>query len=530
MNERNIVESGKTALGIELGSTRIKAVLSDYEGHVLASGAYDWENQLIGGIWTYALEDVLEGMKCCYSALRADVAERYGIRLCTVGVIGISAMMHGYIATDADGNQLAPFQTWRNTNTLDAAARLTELFSYNIPDRWSVAHLYQRILDGEEHVRSIASVDTLSAWVHRLLTGKHVLGVGDASGMFPIDTEKKDYNERMVQQFTELIAGYNYPWNLREIFPKVLTAGEDAGCLTEEGAALLDPTGTLKPGIPFCPPEGDAGTGMVATNAVAPRTGNLSAGTSIFAMIVLEKQLSRVYREIDMVTTPSGFPVAMSHANNGTSDINAWVELFRSFAELTGHPVEAGKAFELLYKHSLEGDPDCGGLLAYGYLSGEGITHLEEGRPLFVRRPDSRFTLANFMKTHLYTSFGAVRMGLDLLMKEEGVQIDRLLGHGGMFKTPGAAQRYLSAAVGAPVTVMNTAGEGGAWGIALLAAYRMCREPEETLEAFLENRIFQDMSGSTLLADEQEQAGFEKFMENYKNGIAVERTAVDLLW
>ena len=527
MNERNIIESGQTALGIEFGSTRIKAILSDYEGHVLAIGAHDWENQFVDGIWTYALEDVLTGMKSCYSALRTEVEERYRIKLSTVGVIGISAMMHGYIATDADGNQLAPFQTWRNTNTIEAAARLRELFNYNVPDRWSVAHLYQRILDGEEHVRSIASVDTLAAWVHRLLTGEHVLGIGDASGMFPIATDRKDYNARMVDQFTELVAGYNYPWKLREIFPKVLTAGADAGCLTAEGAALLDESGQLQPGIPFCPPEGDAGTGMVATNAVAPRTGNVSAGTSIFAMIVLEKQLSRMYPEIDMVTTPAGYPVAMSQANNGTSDINAWVELFREFAGLSGHPVSAGEAFELLYRHSLEGDPDCDGLLAYGYLSGEGNTHLEAGRPLFLRRPESHFTLANFMKAHLYTAFGAMRVGLDYLFRDEKIRTDRLMAHGGMFKTPGVAQRYLSAAVGAPVTVMDTAGEGGAWGIALLAAYRMCRESGETLEAFLENRIFSEMSGTTLLADEQEQAGFEKFMENYKNGIAVERAAVD---
>ena len=529
MNTQEIILSGKTALGIEFGSTRIKAILSDYEGNVLASGSYDWENQLIDGIWTYSLDKVRTGMQRCYAALCRDVQEKHNMALCTVGVIGISAMMHGYIAADADGNQLAPFQTWRNTNTIEAAARLRELFDYNVPDRWSVAHLYQRILDGEEHVRSIASVDTLSAYVHRLLTGKHVLGIGDASGMFPIDTEKNDYNERMVQQFDELIAEYNYPWKLRGIFPQVLTAGADAGFLTEEGAALLDPTGTLQAGIPFCPPEGDAGTGMVATNAVAPRTGNVSAGTSVFAMIVLEKQLSRMYREIDMVTTPSGHPVAMSQANNGTSDINAWVELFREFAALSGHPVSAAEAFELLYRHSLEGDPDCSDLLAYGYLSGEGNTHLEEGRPMFLRRPESRFTLANFMRSHLYATFGAMRVGLDYLIRDEKVRTDRLMAHGGMFKTPGVAQRYLSAAVGAPVTVMDTAGEGGAWGIALLAAYRMCREPGETLEEFLENRIFSGMSGTTLLADEKDCAGFEKFMENYKKGLAAERAAVEYL-
>ena len=529
MSERNIIESGQTALGIEFGSTRIKAILSDYSGHVLASGAYDWENQLIDDIWTYSLDQVRIGMQGCYSALREDVLEKYGIALTTIGVIGISAMMHGYIARDAEGKQLAPFQTWRNTNTLVAAARLTNLFSYNVPDRWSVAHLYQRMLDGEAHVREIATVDTLAAYVHHLLTGEHVLGIGDASGMFPIDTDKKDYNERMIGQFMDLIAEYKYPWSFRDIFPKVLSAGDDAGCLTEEGAALLDVTGTLKPGIPFCPPEGDAGTGMVATNAVAPRTGNLSAGTSIFAMIVLEKQLSRVYREIDMVTTPGGDPVAMSHANNGTSDLNAWVDIFRSFAALTGNPVGAGQAFELLYRHTLEGDADCGGLLAYGYLSGEGITHLEEGRPLFVRRPDSKFNLANFMRAHLYTSLGAVRMGMDFLTRDEGIQIDRLMGHGGMFKTPGVAQRYLSAAISAPVTVMETAGEGGAWGIALLGAYKNCRKPGETLQDYLNTRVFAGLPETTLMASEEEQAGFEKFMKAYKAGIALERVAIDTL-
>ena len=526
MNKKNSIESGKTALGIELGSTRIKAILSDYEGTVLAAGSFDWENQLIDGIWTYGLDQVRTGLRSCYASLRGAVEEQYGVRLTTVGVMGISAMMHGYLATDAEGRQLAPFQTWRNTNTLEAAARLTELFGYNVPDRWSVAHLYQRILDGEEHVKRLGSVDTLSAWVHRLLTGEHVLGIGDASGMFPIDTEKKDYDERMIGQFDELLSEYHFPWKIRDLFPRVLTAGEDAGRLTKEGALLLDETGMLQPGILLCPPEGDAGTGMVATNAVAPRTGNVSAGTSIFAMIVLEKQLSRVYREIDMVTTPAGDPVAMSHANNGTSDLNAWVELFRSFAELTGHPVSASEAFELLYRHSLEGDPDCGGLMSYGYLSGEGVTHLEEGRPLFMRMPDSHFTLANFMKTHLYTTFGAVRMGLDLLAENEQMQIDRLMGHGGMFKTPGVAQRYLSAALGAPVTVMETAGEGGAWGIALLAVYRMCRQPGETLGDFLNNRIFAGLPETTISADERDQAGFEQFMERYRSGLAAERAAV----
>ena len=400
---------------------------------------------------------------------------------------------------------------------------------YNIPLRWSVAHLYQRILDKEEHVKNLDYVGTLSAYIHWKLTGKKVIGIGDASGMFPIDSETCDYDASMVDKFNKLTEPYGYPWKVRDIFPKVLTAGENAGVLTEEGAAFLDETGSLKAGIPLCPPEGDAGTGMAATNSVAPRTGNVSAGTSTFAMIVLEKQLGRVYREIDMVTTPTGFPCAMSHANNGTSDLNAWVGIFGEFARLMGIKADTGELFGKLYTESLNGDADCGGLLAYGYYSGENITMLNEGRLAFLRTAESRFNLANFMRVHLYTSLGAVKLGLDILMEDEKVKVERIMGHGGFFKTKGVGQRYLAAAVGAPVTVMDTASEGGAWGIALLAAYLADKKPGERLEDYLDNRIFKELSGETIMPDEKDTEGFGLFMERYKAGLEIEKSAIDVM-
>lgn len=527
MSKKESILEGKTALGIEFGSTRIKAVLTDLAGAVLAVGFHDWENSLIDGIWTYSLKEVHEGLADCYASLKKDVQEKYGVTITTVGAIGISAMMHGYIALDKEDVQLAPFQTWRNSNTEEAADKLTELFNFNIPLRWSVAHLYQRILDGEEHVKNLAYVSTLAGYIHYKLTGEKVLGVGDAAGMFPIDSKTHDYHEDMVQKFDTLVAPYGYSWKLRDIFPKVLVAGEAAGTLTPEGAAMLDPEGDLKPGIPLCAPEGDAGTGMVATNSVAPRTGNVSAGTSTFAMLVLEEELSQLYREIDMVTTPSGFPVAMSHANNGTSDLNAWVGIFREFLELMGHKADMGELFEKLYTNSLKGDPDCGGLLAYGYYSGEGITHLNEGRPMFVRTADSKFSLANFMRVNLYTSLGAVKLGMDILLKQEKVKVERMLGHGGLFKTKGVAQRYLAAAVNAPVTVMDTASEGGAWGIAILAAYLIDKKEGETLEAYLENRIFSELSGVTIEPDPADVEGYEVFTERYVKGLEAEKAAIN---
>ena len=529
-NVKELLTQGKTALGIEFGSTRIKGVLIDYDGNVLAQGSHEWENQLIDGVWTYDLADVDAGLKSCYSAVRKDVEEKYGVTPAAFGAIGISAMMHGYIALDKEDRQLARFQTWRNTNTTEAADLLTEKLNFNIPLRWSAAHLYQRMLDGEEHVNHIASVFTLAAYMHYRLSGQKVIGVGDAAGMFPIDSDKMDYPEDMVQIFDDLAASAGYPQiRLRSVFPKVLVAGENAGCLTAEGAALMDETGTLQAGIPMCPPEGDAGTGMTATNSVAVRTGNLSAGTSNFAMVVLEKPLEKLHREIDMVTTPSGFPVAMSHANNGTSDLNAWVGLFREFCGLMGIETDMGTLFSKLYLHSLEGDADCGGLMSYGYLSGENITFINEGRPLFMRTPDSRFTLANFMRSHLYTSLGAVRMGMDILLKEEGVKLDRIMGHGGLFKTPGVAQRFLAAAVDVPVTVMSTASEGGAWGIALLAAYLVDGKKDGRLEEYLEKRIFSRLTGDALEPVPAEVEGFDVFTKRYIAGLEVEKAAIEAM-
>ena len=527
-----LIKAGKTAVGIEFGSTRIKAVLIDFEGNVLAVGFHDWENSLVNGIWTYGLDEVDAGLQHCYAELKKAVKETYGVTLTTTGAIGISAMMHGYIALDKDGKQLAPFQTWRNSNTQAAADELTEEFQFNIPLRWTIAHLYQRMLDGEEHVKNVDFVTTLDSYIHWKLTGEKVTGIGDASGIFPIDSETLDYDAGMMEAFEKKVAARGYSWKAKDVLPKVLVAGQDAGSLTEAGAKLLDPEGDLVAGIPFCPPEGDAGTGMVATNSVAVRTGNVSAGTSTFAMLVLERKLAKLHREIDMVTTPTGYPVAMSHANNGTTDLNAWVKLFGEFCELMGVETSMGDLYEKLYKHSLEGDPDCGGLLSYGYYSGEGITHINEGRPLYARTPDSHFTLANLMRSHLYTSLGAVKLGMDILIKEEKMPVDRMLGHGGFFKTEGVGQRYLAAAIGAPVTVMKTAGEGGPWGMAVLAAYLVDgKQSYGTLEEYLEKKIFAGQEGSTVTPTEEEIQGFEVFADHYRAGLDIERTAVrDIKW
>lgn len=526
MDSKNLIVQGKTALGIEFGSTRIKAVLVDYDGHVLASGFHEWENRLEGGIWTYHLEDSEAGLRSCYSSLRKDVESKYGVTPETFGAIGISAMMHGYIALDKNDKQLAPFQTWRNTNTTKAADELTELFQFNIPLRWSAAHLYQRILDGEEHVKEIASVFTLAAYIHYRLTGKKVIGIGDAAGMFPIDSDQLDYDGLMCQKCDSLLRKAGYSFGIRDVFPKVLVAGDDAGVLTSEGASLIDETGKLKPGIPLCPPEGDAGTGMTATNSVAPGTGNLSAGTSTFAMIVLERQLSKLHREIDMVTTPSGFPCAMSHANNGTSDLNAWVNIFREFSSLMGIKTDTGELYGKLYTHALSGESDCGGLLAYGYYSGENITFINEGRPLFARMPGSKFTLANFMRANLYTSLGAVKLGMDILLKEEGVKLNRMMGHGGLFKTPLVMQKILAAAVNSPVSVMSTASEGGAWGIALLAAYLADGKKDGKLEDYLNNRVFVELTGEAIDPDPEDVKGFDEFMKHYVAGLEIEKSAI----
>ena len=521
------IRAGETSLGIEFGSTRIKAVLVGKEHAPIASGSYEWENQLVDGIWTYSLEDIWKGLQTSYQELAKDVKEQYGEILTKIGSMGFSAMMHGYMPFDEEDNLLVPFRTWRNNITEQATDVLTPLFGQQIPQRWSIAHLYQAILNGEEHVKDIIFFTTLAGYIHWKLTGKKVLGVGDASGMFPIDSEIVDYNQKMVEQFDELKKEKGYPWKLREILPQVLSAGEDAGTLTEEGAKLLDVSGNLQPGSLVCPPEGDAGTGMAATNSVAVRTGNVSAGTSVFAMIVLEKELSRPYKEIDMVTTPSGHLVAMAHSNNCTSDLNAWVNVFKEFAEAMGMEVDMNKLFGTLYNKALEGDPDCGGLLSYCYFSGEHMTGFEEGRPLFVRSPESKFNLANFMRTNLYTCLGAMRVGLNLLFEQENVKVDRLLGHGGLFKTKGVGQQILADAVNAPVSVMATAGEGGAWGIALLASYLVNKEEGETLEAFLDNKVFADQESSTLDPKPEGVAGFNAFMDSYMKGLSIEKAAVD---
>ena len=524
---KEMILNNKTALGIEFGSTRIKAVLVDADNAPIASGSYDWENRLENGIWTYHLEDIHAGLQGSYKALAEDVKEKYGVELTSVGALGVSAMMHGYMPFNKEGELLVPFRTWRNNITAQASEELMELFQYNIPQRWSIAHLYQAILNKEEHVKDIDFMCTLEAYVHWQLTGKRIQGIGDAAGMFPVDPATKDYNEEMVQKFDRLVEPYGFPWKLRDIMPEARVAGEAAGCLTEAGARLLDPSGKLQAGIPMCPPEGDAGTGMVATNSVRQRTGNVSAGTSVFAMIVLEKELSRPYKEIDMVTTPAGDLVAMAHSNNCTSDLNAWVNVFKEFAEAMGMEVDMNRLFGTLYNKAMEGDADCGGLLSYCYFSGEHMTGFEEGRPLFVRSPESRFTLANFMRTNLYTCLGAMRVGLNLLLEKEHVKIDRLLGHGGLFKTKGVGQQILADAVNAPVSVMETAGEGGAWGIALLASYLINKEEGEALEDYLDNKVFAGNEGSTLDPDPAGVEGFNAFMERYMKGLEIERAAVD---
>jgi len=523
---RRAIEQGRTTLGIELGSTRIKAVLADENLKPIAMGNHDWENRLENNIWTYSLEDAWSGLQDCYADLAASVKEKYGTELTTIGSIGFSAMMHGYLAFDKEGELLVPFRTWRNTMTGEASRKLTEIFAFNIPQRWSIAHLYQAVLNGEEHVKDVSYLTTLDGYIHWKLTGEKVLGVGNASGMFPIDSTICDYNQRMISQFNDLVADQKFPWKLADIMPKVLRAGEKAGYLTAEGARLLDPSGTLQPGIPMCPPEGDAGTGMTATNSVAVHTGNVSAGTSVFAMIVLEKELSAVYEEIDMVTTPDGSPVAMVHCNNCTSDLNAWVNLFGEFADAFGVKADKNELFGTLYRKALEADADCGGLLAYNYFSGEPITGFEEGRPLFVRLPDSKFTLANFMRTHLYSSLATLKIGLDILLKKEGVSVDTIMGHGGLFKTPVVGQRIMAAAMNTPVTVMDTASEGGAWGMAVLASYMQNNAGKESLGAYLDQHVFAGQTGSKIAPDAEDAAGFDIFMERYIKCLPSEKAAI----
>ena len=529
MSARDTIVQGKAVLGIEFGSTRIKAVLINEKNEPIASGSHDWENQLENGIWTYSLEAIWAGLQDSYVKMVQDVKSQYGVEVKSLAAIGFSAMMHGYMAFNKEGELLVPFRTWRNTITEQAAEVLSEAFDFQIPQRWSIAHLYQAILNGEEHVKDLSFMTTLAGYIHWKLTGQKVLGVGEASGMFPIDMNTNDYDASMVAKFDELTAPKGFPWKLADIMPKVLVAGQDAGKLTEEGAKLLDVSGSLEAGIPLCPPEGDAGTGMAATNSVAQRTGNVSAGTSVFAMIVLEKPLKKRHPEIDIVTTPTGSPVAMVHCNNCTSDLNAWVNIFKEFAEAFGVEVDMNKLFGTLYNKALEGDPECGGLLAYNYFSGETITGFDEGRPLFARTPESKFNLANFMRVHLFTALGALKVGLDILFREEDVQVDRILGHGGLFKTKGVGQRIMAAAMNSPVSVMETAGEGGAWGIALLASYLVNKKENESLEDFLNEKVFAGNEGISMDPDAKDVEGFDVFIERYKAGLPIERAAVDTL-
>ena len=519
----------QTVLGLEIGSTRIKAVLMDRLHKPLASGGYSWQSSLLGGVWTYALDEMRKGVQQCYAELAQNVQKTYGITLTTVGAIGISGMMHGYLVFDKEGRQLADFRTWRNTVTERSAAELSELFGFNIPQRWSIAHLDRAILNGEDHIKNIDFMTTLAGYVHWMLTGEKAIGIGEASGMFPINSETHDFDEKMIKKFDLRVADKNLPWKLRGILPTVHSAGDFAGKLTEKGAKLLDPTGKLKPGIPFCPPEGDAGTGMVATNSVAQRTGNVSAGTSIFAMIVLEKPLSKVYPEIDMVTTPDGSPVAMVHCNNCTTDLDSWIGLLKETVELMSGSVDVPKLYDTFYNKALEGAPDCGGLLSYNYYSGEHTTGFEAGRPLFTKLPDSKMNLANFARAILFSTMATLKFGMNILTEKEFVRVDRLLGHGGLFKTPGVGQKLMAAVLETPVAVMSTAGEGGAWGIALLASYMKNRADGESLDGFLNSKVFGDMLGDNVAPDAEDAEGFKKYMDRYRAGLAIERAAVDNL-
>ena len=525
---KSFIEQGKAVLGIEFGSTRIKGVLTDEDHKILAVGIHDWENAYENGLWTYSLDAILTGLKSCYASMKNEVKEKYGISVKKMAAIGISGMMHGYVALDKDGEFLAPFRTWRNTNTAKAAAFLSDLFDFNIPMRWSISHLYQAILNGEDHVGKIDYLTTLAGYIHLRLSGERAMGVGEASGMFPIDSSTVQFDEGMLDKFAALDDVKKYDWDIRKILPKVLPAGEKAGVLTADGARLLDESGELEAGALIAPPEGDAGTGMTATNSVGVRTGNVSAGTSVFAMVVTDKPLKKRHEELDMVTTPSGDAVAMVHCNNCTSDINAWAGLFREFAALSGHEMNAGDVFTLLFNNSEKGDADCGGIINFNTVSGEPVVGLSEGRPMIVRTPDANVTLANFVRSCLYGALASLKAGCDILFKEEGVQVDTLYGHGGFFKTPGVGQRVLSAAMNAPVSVMENAGEGGPCGMAILASYMIYKKDGESLSDYLNSRVFADVNTSTVQPDEAMVKGFDKYMESYKALVEVEKRASEV--
>ena len=524
-NIASVIQSGRAVLGLELGSTRIKCVLIGEDHAPIASGDHTWENRLENGVWTYHMDDVWAGIQDAYAALKADVESKYGVKLTRLAALGVSAMMHGYLPFDKDGKQLCEFRTWRNTMTADAAEALTSLFDFNIPQRWSIAHLYQAILNGESHLPSLARLTTLAGHVHYMLTGRHVMGVGEASGMFPIDSQTGTYDARMVRLFDEAIASKGYGWKLLDILPAVLNAGEDAGSLTAEGAKLLDPTGVLEAGALVAPPEGDAGTGMTATNAVAVRTGNVSAGTSVFAMVVLEKPLSKVYPEIDMVTTPTGKPVAMVHCNNCTSDINAWAGMLKGFCEAAGKSVSMGEIYTALFTSALAGDKDCGGVVNLPLFSGEPVVGLNEGRPMMVRTPDAALTFANFSRSLVAGAMSSLKLGMDILAREN-VKIDSLLGHGGYFKTPVAGQTILAASLNTPISVMETAGEGGPWGMALLAAYRANRQENQTLEAYLQDQVFAHAKSVSISPDAADAAGLEAYTQRFSACLDAQKAAI----
>ncbi len=525
----SVIENGETALGIELGSTRIKSVLIGKDHTPLASGGFDWENSLIDGIWTYPMEDIWCGVQACFADLVRNVRHRYGITLKNIKTLGFSAMMHGYMVFNNDGNQLTLFRTWRNNITGQASEVLTKLFNYPIPQRWSIAHLYQAILNSEEHVRHIRLITTLAGFIHWKLTGRKVIGIGDASGMFPIDLKTCDFNINMCSLFDSHIKDKGFDWKLKNILPEVLLAGKVGGYLTDDGALSLDPTGKLNAGVPVCPPEGDAGTGMVATNSVTVRTGNVSAGTSVFAMIVLEKELKNVHNEVDLVTTPDGNLVGMAHSNNCSSDYDAWINLFGEALEVLGIGISKHTLYDTLLEQALKGDPDCGGMLSFGYVSGEHITGFSEGRPLFVRSPEGRFNLANFMRAHLFTALCALRTGLNILFEEERVTVDEIRGHGGFFKSAKVGQKIMAAATGIPVSTIKTAGEGGAWGMALLAAFMIRKDKTITLPAFL-SHIFNDNIHEAVKPAPVDVKGFEKFFERYHKGLEIEKAAVQHMY
>lgn len=528
MDIANEIRVGRASVGIEFGSTRIKAVLVGSDCKAAAAGTYDWSNSFENGVWTYSAEEIKKGLQGCFASLMKDVEDKYGVKLERAGAIGVSAMMHGYLAFDEKDSLLVPFRTWRNTMTEQAADTLTETLEFNIPQRWSIAHLYQAMLNKEPHVKDVRFFTTLAGYVHMLLTGEKVIGIGDASGMFPVDKDTGNYNAAMLEKFDKLAESTALEGKLEALLPKIVPVGECAGKLTEEGALLLDPTGTFKSGVAFCPPEGDAQTGMTATNSIAPRTGNVSAGTSIFAMAVLEKDLKSVYRQIDVVTTPCGAPVAMVHCNNCTTDLNSWVGLFGEVLGLFGVNADKTELYNKLFAAALEGKTDCGGIFSCNYHSGEHVTGFNEGRPLVMRDTESDFTLPDFMRSLIYSCMSTLKIGMDILINQEKIKLDKIYAHGGLFKSPVTGQRFLAAALGVPVALMESAGEGGAWGIALLAAYMQREDKSEQLADYLEKRVFGGATGSVMEPDENDMAGFEKYIEAYKKGLEVERTAVSV--